>query len=358
MKIYPIYIVLFVAIIMCFSCDDKDNDIISNDAIINLTILDENDSQVSEVPGDGETILKLQAKIPANADDKYRKVTFRTSKGQFLSSTTNGIYEKTVNAEGIAEAYIKVPLDHGPLFFSAEIGSATDKYISEKRITLVNVGQIINLEILDYNANPIIGEIKADGNTILTVKATVNFNADAIGFVKFITSGGSFLGINNTNNTVAINNNVAIIQFKVPKSVGVVYLRAEAVTNSNIFKDSSLPLTRAYADNIILEPSTLSIDSPDDLVTINTYLTRNIGNVSTGTAAQYMAFQLDSNNNEVAVGRFTGLTGAYTNENSQITSVKFVPDTGNIDFAEPIIIKVTTRNDNNQEVLQSFTLNN
>ncbi|MFH6991854.1 hypothetical protein [Flavobacterium sp. FlaQc-48] len=350
-------VVLFLGLIMCFSCDDKDNATISHDEIINLTVLDKNNLQVSEIAGDGETLIKLQAKIPSKADPKYKKITFKASKGQFLSSTSNTTYEKAVDANGMAEVYLKLPLEHGPLFLSAEIGTDSDKYIAEKRITLLNVGQIINLEILDQNTNPITADIKADGTTIVTVKATVNFNSDAIGSIRFITSAGTFSGISIDNNIVAINNNVATIQLKLPKSIGVIYLRAEAATNSNIFKNVNLSLTRAFADNIILEPSVLSIDSKDDLVTINTYLTRNIGSVSIGTTAQYKAFQLDTNNNEVEVGRFSGLLEGYTNDNSQISSVKFVPDTGDIDFAKPIIIKVSTRNDNNQEILRSFILN-
>ncbi|MDX6187775.1 hypothetical protein SGQ83_00295 [Flavobacterium sp. Fl-318] len=357
-KNQSIYIALFLAVFLCFSCDSKDDDRVSNDAIIYLTVMDENDSPVIEVPGDGETLLKLQAKIPVNADAKYRKVTFRTSNGQFLSSTTNTMYEKTVDANGIAEVFLKVPLNHDPLFLSAEIGADANKYISEQHITLLNVGEIINLDILDNNGNPISSEIRADGNTILTVKATVNFNSNAIGSIKFITSAGNFLGINNANSTVAINGNVATIQLKVPKTVGGVYLRAEALTNSNIFKNGTLPLTRAFADNIILEPSRLSIDSSDDLVIINTYLTRNIGYVSIGSTAQYKAFQLDNNNNEVEVGRFTGLAEAFTNDSSLISSVKFVPDTGDINFTEPIIIRVSARNDNDQEIQRSFILNN
>ncbi|BFM45276.1 hypothetical protein CFS9_39170 [Flavobacterium sp. CFS9] len=357
-KKHPIYIALCFAVLVCFSCDSKDDDKASNDAIIHLTVMNQNDSSIAEIPGDGETLLKLQARIPADADDKYRKVTFRASNGQFFSSTNSVVYEKTVNADGMAEAYLKVPLAHGPLFLSAEIGKDSDRYVSEQQITLLNVGEIIDLKILDHNGNPIGNEVKADGNTILTIKATVNYNSNAIGSIKFITSGGSFLGINNANSTVAINDKIATIQLKVPKTVGNIYIRGEAATNANIFKNGTLQLTRAFADNIILEPNRLSIDSSDDLVSINTYLTRNIGYVSTGSTAQYKAFQLDSNNNQVEIGRFTGLASAYTDDNGQITSVKFVPDTGDINFTEPIIIKVTTRNDSNQEIYRSFILNN
>lgn len=345
---------LFLAVMLCSSCDE-DNTKVPNDAIIVLEVFDENNMRVTELAGDGQTLLKLQAKIPRDADDKYRKVIFRTSKGQFMSTTSQGTYEKNVNADGLAEVYLKVPLDHGALFLSAEIGSDSDKYFSEKNITLTDVGQIIYLEIQDQNGNPVSSEIKADGNTILTVKATVKFNGDTIKSIKFLASDGKFLTLNGDSNIVTTNNNVATIQYKVPKKAGEIYLRVEASDNANIYQNSNVLLARAFADHIILEPSTLSIDSPDDLVTVNTLLKRDNGYVSIGTPAHYQAFQSNSNGNEIIVGRFTGLAEANTNENDQIT-VKFIPDTGNIDFEQPIMIKVTTRNDNNVELSQSFIL--
>ncbi|KQX00775.1 hypothetical protein [Flavobacterium sp. Root420] len=349
-------VILFLASMFCISCDEEHTKI-SNDSIIVLDVFDQNNKQISELAGDGETLLKLQARIAPEADDKYRKVIFKISKGQFMSTASGTQFEKIVDNNGIAEVYVKVPLDSGPLYLSAEIGSDSDKYISEKQIKLIDPGQIIKLEILDQNSTPISGEIKADATTILTLKATVDLNADAIGSIKFSASGGTFLGVNNESNTVVIKNKVAIIQYKVSKSVGELYLQASASTKSNIFLNKTMLLSRAFADHLILEPNTLSIDSADDQVQVKTYLTRDIGKVSTGTAVYYKAFQADANGIEFEVGRFTGLAEATTNDNGQITSVSFVSDTGDVDFNKSIIIRVSTKNDKNEMISQSVTLN-
>lgn len=350
-------LLLLIGAVICNSCDEDDPQVL-NDKIILLEVIDEAGQPLTELLGDGQTLLKLKAKIPNDSDNKYRKVTFKASKGQFMATSTTGEYQKVVNADGIAEVYLKVPLDHGPLFLSAEIGSDSDKYFSEKQVTLIDVGQVITLQILDSSGNPVSGGIRADGNTMLTLKATVNFNTDAITSIKFTASAGSFSSIGVQNNTVATSGNVATIQFKVPKTAGDVYFKAEVPTNANVSQSSTLTLGRAYADQLFLEPSTLLIDSPDDQVTVSTHLVRDIGYVSTGTSAGYAAFQTDGSGNEIVVGRFIGLAEAKTDEHGQITSVKFVPDTGDIDFGREITIRVTTRNDSNQEIFKSFILNN
>jgi hypothetical protein len=339
-------------------CDDKEEDKISNDAIISLFVMDQNDLPLTEVAGDGQTLIKLRAVIPRNAADKFRKVTFRASKGQFVASTNNTTYEKKVNADGIVEVFLKIPLDHGKLSLSAEIGADSQKYFSERDVMMIDVGQVITIEALDVIANPLSGAIRADGNTVLTIKATVNFNPDAIGFIKFQNSAGNFLGIGNESNVVTVSQGLAIIQYKVPRNVGQVYIRAESSTNSSLGQNLTLTLSRANPDAIVLEPSALSVDSADDQVSINTFLTRDIGHVSIGSTVEYVAKQMSDNNIEVVVGRFIGLASAYSDDTGQITSVKFLSDTGDVDFDKPIAITVSTFDDGNHPVVASFLLNN
>jgi len=346
-----------ISVVLLGACENNNDDRVPNEGIISLSIMNSDGKEVSEIAGDGEAVIRLLAKIPKNADDTFRKITFKASKGQFLASTS-GVYEKTSNYEGIAEAYLKVPLDHGPLFLSAEIGTDSKKYFDEKQLTLLDVGEIIQLEILDKNSNPVTGTVRADGEIVLTLRATVSHNSDAINAIKFSKSDGSFLGLGGDSNIIQITNKVAVIQFKVSKNVGSVYLKAEASSNSNILSSGSVELTRAYADDIIVEPDVLKIDEENSTVIIKTYLVRDTGYVSTGTSAQFDAYQLDKDNIHVPVGRFTGLPGAITNENGVIDGVSFRGDTGNIDFARPIFIKISSRDDDNIKIENIFTLNN
>lgn len=354
---------MLIIVVALFSCEETEEPVVLNESIIQLNVLDESlANQITEVLGDGTTIIALQVKIPHNAADKFKAITFKASKGTFVNSTVNPMeLTKKVNSEGVATVYLKVPLDHGELFVSAQTGSTIDStfYADDKVVNLINVGEILNFELLDNKLQPLVQPVKADGNTIIVLKAKVNFNATSLNAINFLNSAGSgsFLDVTNLTNITLDSNNNAFIRFKVSKTVGEIYFRAEISTNPQIYKTSGLTLTRSFADNIVLDPDVLIVDSPSATVNLITYLLKDTGSVSTGTGVQYEAYQLNDSNVQVPVGRFTGLPQAFTDTEGKITGVNFKPDTGDVDFKQPIIIRVFSRNDNNMQITQTVTLN-
>ena len=351
--------ILYLIICLFFSaCTGIVNEDVELEDVISFAVLDQNDNPIEEVIGDGQTIIKLRAIIPSDADISFRKVTFKKSDGQF-TGIAGDTGEITANADGIAEVSLDVPLDDGILFLSAEVTDTKEVFKVEKQINLISVNQVIDLAVLDAQGQPITGTVRADGTTLLTLRATVNFNQENFNQIKFEKSEGTFVGVNANNGLELTNdNNQATITFKVPETIGRIFFRASAVSNTEILKDTFIDLERANADGIIIEPSTLTIN-PNQPIQITTYLTRTVGNVSIGTPAEFKAFQLNSSNEEIEVGRFTGEQNANTsNASGIISSVSFLADTNDfIDTAAPVFIRVSTETDTGTIISETITLN-
>lgn len=338
------------------SCEDNTDALIPNNEIIELIILDpSSETELSETMGDGETSIMLRVQIPPNAAEKYKSVKFTASDGRFINDSNE--YSKRSNFEGITISFLTVPLKSGPLYLSAQIGENTEIFYDEKIINLVDIGNVLEFEILDNSFKHIPSNMKADGTTILSLKVRANHFVDNLGSIEFWVSDGEFIG--SGSSSIAFNtNNEAIIKYKVPQSTGEIYFTAKSSENPNIQENAGIKLERAYADHILLEPSSLFVTETDNTINIVTYLLRDEGLVSVGTRVEFQAFQIDSNNKEKTVGRFTGLTEAVTDEKGRISSVNFLADTGDIDFDETIFIMAYTPNDMGDVIEKILVINN
>lgn len=346
---------IFLGVLFCFSyVSCQSDDPIPNDEIIDLKILNEKNIEISQAIGDGETIITLEVTIPKKAGDNYKTVTFKKSAGQFMGSPDTSV-TKPIDNDGKARVNLKIPLGTEPLLISAEIGSSGGKlFIDEEVITLVGVDEIIKLSTLDLQGNELSGVIRADGTTVLLLKATVLSNTTSLNQIVFNASNGIFQNNNSLQITKAINtNHEAIVSYKVPKDVGTLFFSSAVGVNSQYFDESSLTLQRAHADAIVVEPALVTMDTIQGNL-LKVYLTRNIGSVSTGTPATFQALQI-INGTEVNVGRFTGLATAVTNTNGDI-SVTFYADSNDITDNIPVKIRVKTFTDSGNEIMKEISL--
>lgn len=334
------------------SCQSDDP--VPNDEIINLKVFNESNEEISQAVGDGEGIITLEVTIPDNAGDSYKTVTFKKSAGQFIGSADATIV-KPIDNDGKARVDLKLPLGNEPLLLSAEIGSSTTKlFIDEEVISLISIDQIIKLSALDAQGQAISGTIRADGSTILLLKATVLNNTTAFNQIVFNASNGVFQSNNSLQVTKGTNSeHEVIVSYKVPKDVGPLFFSAAVGANSQYYDELNLTLERAHADALIIEPSLVSMDAVQGN-SLKVYLTRNVGYVSTGTPATFQAFQ-SIDGAEVNVGRFTGLATAATNVNGEIT-ITFYADTNDITEEIPVTIRVTTQTDTGIEIVKEINL--
>ncbi|MEK6154577.1 hypothetical protein WIW50_15005 [Flavobacteriaceae bacterium 3-367] len=358
-KLYPqvlrwgILILFFVA---QPSCNGIESEVTPNEDIIDFQILDRDGEPIQgSIVGDGDARLVLRANISENADNGFRNITFSATMGIF-EQTGKDTEAKRVDSEGQAEVIFRVPLSDDEIFFTAEIGSGEDIFRAENSLKLIDVGQVVTLAVLDSEKHTLNEEVRADGNTILTLAATVNFNQDDFKKITFKNSnGGSFLGVNATEAKVNIDeNNVAFLQYQVPNKVGRMFFEAMVDGNDAIFNTANIDLIRSYPDSIVVEPAAISV-ALNNNVSIDAYLLKSLGKVSEGTAPKFEAFQIGDSGERIEVGRLTGIPEALTDGNGKVT-VTFFADSPNIDQTKPIIIKVNSKDDADNVVSEQLQL--
>jgi hypothetical protein len=217
------------------------------------------------------------------------------------------------------------------------------------------IDQTIEISIVDEDGN-LMDSAQADGASILYLKATIPAEADeTIREVTFNKSDGDFLGVSTATVTRPLDdNNTAQIPVRVPKKVNPLFFSATIAYESvNFVDEAQIVLSRAYADDLVVEPSSVMIPIAS-AITINVFMTRSNGIVSEGTPAYFRAFQM-LDNASIDVGRFTGLVNAATNENGEIM-VSYLTDTNDINTDEPVLIEVSTVNDAGETISSTFQL--
>jgi len=338
---------------MLFFISCEDNESIRNEQIINFDILNLDDSALEIIYGNGTSKIKLKATLPINTADDYKLVTF-TSSGGYFFGTTEMSTKVRMNIDGIADATLVVPLDSGELFLTAEIGSDNDIYQSKKTINLYDVGQVIALNFKDTQDNDIINTLRADGISLIKLKGNILFNKKEFTSIIFETTDGLFQSNNTKKETKNTDiNGEATVNYIVPQTPGTVFYTAKADDDGKYVNTKELIFQRAYADEMILEPNKILMDTINSN-TINVYLKREIGKVSIGTDVSFEAYQTISGD-KVNVGRFTGINDSKSDINEKV-SINFVADTKNIDYDLPVFIKAESVNDSNAVIFKELEL--
>ncbi|MEE1963094.1 hypothetical protein V1387_10400 [Allomuricauda taeanensis] len=351
-KRYALGLVLFCL----YCCNGIDDEVVDAEEIIVLKVVDSDGNDISggTLAGDGETLVTLEVEIPEVADEKFREVTFSTTDGIFVDVGAKE-HKKLVNINGIATTTLRVPLSNSPIFLSAEIGDGSDNFRSESLINLMGVDEVLTLQVFDEGGQQADMVYRADGETIVTLTATVNFNPNTLNQVVFESSDGTFLNASNNAVIKDINEqNMAKVGLRLPTTSGRIFFSAQVGNGPAYFDEKSLDLERAYPDKILIEPAMSSVDKGSS-VTISVFLLRDVGKVSFETRADFEAFQLDDDNQEVSVGRFTGLVNATTDTDGKI-NVIFFADSPDIDVMQPIIIQVSSMDDSGNSISERITL--
>ncbi|MEO0582360.1 MAG: hypothetical protein AAF135_09080 [Bacteroidota bacterium] len=115
-------------------------------------------------------------------------------------------------------------------------------------------------------------------------------------------------------------------------------------------------MKRALPDTLFIEPEKL-IMGQNETNEIVVFLERfpDRGLVTIGTEVAFDAFQLDSNNMQVTVGRFTGINEAKSDANQKV-SATFRTDTQNVDSAQAIIIRISSMNDQSKPIPKEISI--
>ena len=355
MKVYKVGIVLLFLEVLFLSCNGIDEEPLNPDSIISLAILNTNETDtISSANANGDSTVVLVARISEDADTKIQSVTFKSSSGgSFVGLDTNNDL-KRFDSERIARTTFNLPLSDidKKFFFRAEVAFESQIYFSDQTIQLIGVKDIVTLEVLSENGEPLESPILADGTTKLRLRAKVNFNKDEFNQVVFGKSKGTFQSVEGDNATRKINSQgFADLFLTVTNEVGKLLLSAEVGSSSKYSDNAEINLQIAYPEELILEPSSTTA-APGSSVDLTVFASRSNGKVSANTPIRFKAIQIDDNEDEIHVGRFTGLSQAQTDNDGKVSGVKFFVDTNDINETKPIFIFVSSPNNQN-EIIQS-----
>ncbi|MEH0156528.1 hypothetical protein V6R21_20435 [Limibacter armeniacum] len=339
MKSYTL-IILFLSIVA--SCDGIEDEVFNQDDIISIQLLNvDGDSLRGEITGNGESIIKVIATIPANADEQFRTVKFKTSAGTFTGITADASIQQ-VNVEGIAEANLRVPLTNNDLtiYVSAEIGSGGELYVADTEFNVKKIDQVISVELLSLDGSTIVSNIPADGETLVLVKSSLLVNTTTLNQITLETTHGNFIGAPGEKTMTPDADGVVSTQFKMPNTVDPITIKASTGSDPIYISELTFQPIRSYPKYIFIEPEKLTMNLKESNA-IKVFLRRDIGEVTQGLPVAFKAFQILNDANVISVGRFTGVQNSKSDAEGNV-SVTFHADTGDINTASNIIILVET----------------
>jgi hypothetical protein len=341
---------LIPVIFLLVACSGLENEIVSPNDIIELTVLDAKTKEEITNPliSDGTQEVLLRVKIPKEAEGQFQTVLFKSSKGSF-QGVQNLIDKKKVNTDGVAEAFFKVPYTSERIFFSAEIDQTT--YFSEKSIEVKAKEGILILEIGDET-----GIYLADGESKVEINAILNSISNDFEYIIFESIGGTFNSAEPAKIELRLNSNKRVkTSVTISNRPGSLYVTGKLKGFDSFSAEKVITIHRAFPDEIFIEPSSIALDSIGSTL-IETYLKREIGSVSLNTKVEFSAFQLDSiSKQEINVGRFTGLHNALSDDLGKV-SVTFYSDQNIYSYNQPIFIKASCFRQDNSLAAESKIL--
>jgi len=292
----------------------------------------------------------MTAEIAKKSDSINQVITFNTSSGSFVGGTATSQTERAES--GLAEARVNVGTEPGIFLLKASVGTGI-VYEAKAFLELIEVDADQAMEVSFTNLNT--APLRADdfSQVQITVQAQgINFNNKKV--TLDVTGGGVFSS--NSDNDIVLdfdNSGKASTILKVGQ-VETDYSISFTLSDPNIKTIKTLPLLRANPERVIIDPAGFSIAQTNGMVSLTTYLTRNIGKVSTQTPVNYSATQVQ-NGQEVQVGNFSPpIIRSGTNEQAAVVFRTF--PTAQVSMDTTIKIMVTAIDDSGALVKDSSYL--
>lgn len=312
----------------------RDVILVSQDQIIKLIVT----SDTANLKADGIALINLKVQLPAGFTDDFKIVTFSSSTnlGTFLSSSNSNNNIVAADANGGATTTIKVGTIPGIYYISAQVGIGANIYKTpDIPITLMPLAFKAKLTLSVDNTTPL-----ADNLTIVNLTVTSKYETDKT--IKLISNLGNF-----SQSSTPTQYNLPLdglgngtTQFQISNSMQPHTINASFADGTSATVTLNPIISRP--DTIFAEPSGLMVDTLGSPVSIKVFLFKNNTNakVSINTLASYYAYKIVEGN-QVAVGRFTGLSKALSDAEGAVSSVNFYGDTGDIIFGEKIYIEIS-----------------
>ncbi len=305
---------------------------------------------------DGATRIKLIASVPLTTLDNDRQVVFTTSAGAFdvsdpnkLNKTVTAILQNPTDNHYEAWAYLTLGTIAGNYTVNAQL--KTKPLYSADLIFPVQALEAT--DVLKLTFNPTSG-LRADGTSLLKISTAVT-GIPLTHAVTLTVSDGTIQSSQDPKNVILnLSQAGTADQFLMVGNDPKTYVITANIVDLSLSLSQSYVVTRANADDMTLEPGSLSVDRTGSGTSFNIFLKRTTGTVSPGTSVSVRSYQTSASGSQVTVGRFTG-TSNVSDSSGKITMV-YIADTGTFDLTKPVTIEVTATNDVGVSVVGQFSL--
>lgn len=328
----------------------------SKDYLIRLKPQAQNDlirlefeSDVTSLRADNQSIIKLKATTPPNNTGEIRTVTFIASQGagQFKGTGATIVADQG----GIARANLEVGGTPGEYFFAAEVKIADRIYRTADipvRLSAVPANEKIFLTV--DNSSP-----AADGFTLVHITVNTKFTKDKT--VMLAANAGTFIQSSTPQSiTLALNQQgFAETDLRISSEVKP-HIISATITETPPATIMLSPVI-SYPELLLTEPSALQIEVGGSAITIRTFLRKLLPDrmVTKGIPVGFRAYQV-VNNQEVVVGRFTGLSTSISAVDGSVPAVSFFADSPGIDTNIPIIIEISAPKNASERIIEKISL--
>jgi hypothetical protein len=317
--------------------------------MINFEI-DQYDLLISQgkLKADGMTKIKLIVSVPVDAKESERLVEFKSSGGTFDVTTeqktvkqVTATLQNTGDQRLYATAYLTLGNQPGDYTLSAGLKNLS-QYSLEK---VIPIQPVKSSELLQVSLSPA-GGVRADGSSLVQFNAMLSNTS--LRKITFVITDGSFL--NTPERKTAELEADAEGKVNAVLRVGTEvkdYLLTARLSPSIAVSTTFSPL-RAHADQLVLESSALEIEKGSKPVSLDIFLKRTNGKVSSGTSVAVKSYQYNAEGQMISVGRYTG-TNNVSDDTGKIT-VLFIADSGTFLNDKPIILEISTLRDDGTQL--------
>jgi hypothetical protein len=298
-----------------------------------------------ELKANGLFIIELKAKVDAsyiNTQEKTVIFKHNIDGGTFLETNPTEVSVKAVN--GIATTFLRIGTQPGSFLISAEI-----KDIGFKKTLPIDLLGLSSDEVITIQSVDSLG-IKADNKSTIKVKLKINNSP----LKKIIISSnlGVFVDIDPSNLSLDANNEAEVF-FKISQSVEPHKLTIKVAHLQPITKIITINPQRAFANNLFLTSDNYSIpiaNISNAIIKLTATLIRESGSVSEKTKVDFIAYQINDQNEEVMVGTFDNLFESFTTA-QKTPEIKYrLVGSNQVNPSKPIFIRASTLNDAGEKI--------
>ncbi|MEM9549000.1 MAG: hypothetical protein AAGA77_23640 [Bacteroidota bacterium] len=273
-----------------------------------------------DLKANGQDVITIHCTINKNLalDKEYRlSLQHNVTGGKFVNTADSNLIDELLTKH--ENSYqLKAGLTPGAYDITIKIEALGISGNEQVMVRALQPNEVIRIDDFDSNF------VLADGISIIKGKLTIENST--LSKIKVASTGGTLL-LSDLNNVVLNSDNTIEFDYQLGTNVETNKITITVPHPTPIEQQIQFTPLRSYADDIFIELSQYVIDSMalnTTAVDITVSTRRDIGKVSIDTPVALRAFQI-INAEEKKVGQFENRFECKTDENGDVTGIKFRP---------------------------------